>query len=100
MDPIVSLILGIAGAVILILLAVIGFFLARIVSDLKSNTTEIGKNKGRIELVEQQQANDMKRIEEVTQLELRTMSQGVADLTSNVNILVTALAKKGIESGE
>jgi len=40
----------------------------------------------------------MRRIEEVTQLELRTMSIGINQLTSNVNTLVTALAKKGIEA--
>lgn len=94
----VELILSIAGGTISLLLIIIGFFLSRLVSDVKSNTSEIGKNKGRIELVEQQQINDTKRIEELTQLELRVMSKSVTDLSNNVNTLVTALAKKGIQS--
>jgi len=94
----VALILSIAGGTISLLLIIIGFFLSRLVSDVKSNTSEIGKNKGRIELVEQQQINDTKRIEELTQLELRVMSKSVTDLSNNVNTLVTALAKKGIQS--
>lgn len=98
----IALILGIAGSVIVILLTVLGFFLARVISDVRKNTEEIGKNKGRIELAEQQQINDTKRIEEMTQLELRNMSRSVTDLSNSVNILVTALAKKGIdtETGE
>lgn len=94
----VTLILSIAGGTISLLLLIIGFFMSRLVSDVKSNTSEIGKNKGRIELVEQQQINDTKRIEELTQLELRVMSKSVTDLSNNVNTLVTALAKKGIQS--
>jgi len=97
-DQTVALILSIAGGTISLLLIIIGFFLSRLVSDVKSNTSEIGKNKGRIELVEQQQINDTKRIEELTQLELRVMSKSVTDLSNNVNTLVTALAKKGIQS--
>lgn len=94
----VGLILGIAGVLIVLLLTVLGFFLARVISDVRRNTEEIGKNKGRIELVEQQQTNDTRRIEEMTQLELRNMSHCVTDLSKNVNVLVTALAKKGIET--
>jgi len=95
MDP-VSLTLTVAGSVIILLLSILGFFLARVITDVKDNTTEIGKNKGRIELVEQQQINDTKRIEEMTQLELRVMSSKVGDLADNVNLFVTALAKKGL----
>jgi len=97
MDP-VSLTLTVAGAIILLLLTVLGFFLARVITDVKSNTSEIGKNKGRIELVEQQQINDTKRIEEMTQLELRVMSEKVGNLADNVNIFVGALAQRGMDS--
>lgn len=95
-----ALILSIAGAVILILISVLGWFLGRIITDVRKNTEEIGKNKGRIELVEQQQINDTKRIEAMTQLELRSMSHSVNELTKNVNVLVTALAKKGIHKDD
>jgi t-SNARE complex subunit (syntaxin) len=97
MDPIIGLILGIAGGVVLLLMAVIGFFMARVVKDVKSNISEIGKNKGRIELVEQQQLNDIKRIEENTQLKLGVMSDSVTQLSSSVNTLITALATKGMK---
>jgi len=97
MDP-VSLTLTVAGAIILLLLTVLGFFLARVITDVKSNTSEIGKNKGRIELVEQQQINDTKRIEEMTQLELRVMSEKVGNLADNVNVFVGALAQRGMDS--
>lgn len=91
--------LSIAGGVIILLLAILGFFLARIVSDVKSNTSEIGKNKGRVELVEMQHQSEIKRIEQMTQIELKGLSENVGKLTDNVNTLVVALAKKGIDDG-
>jgi hypothetical protein len=95
-----SFVLVLAGTIILLLLTVLGFFLARIVTDVRKNTSEIGKNKGRIELVEQQQINDTKRLEEMTQLELKIMSGKVGELSDSVNMFVNALAKKGLESDE
>ncbi len=100
MDPVIGLILGIAGGVVLILMAIIGFFMARVIKDVKSNTGDIGKNKGRIELVEKQQRNDVKRIEENTQLKLGIMAEGVAGLTTEVRSLIGALAKKGLNADD
>lgn len=97
---ILELALGIAGGLVFVLLTIIGFFVARVVTDVRKNTSEIGKNKGKIELVEQQQINDTKRIEEMTQLELKSLSQNVSVLSDNVNTLVTALAKKALDQGE
>jgi len=91
-------VIGIAGFIIVLSFSIIGFFLNRMVSDLKQVVDENGKNKGRIELVEQQQINDTKRIEAMTQLELRVMSENVGELSKNVNVLVIALAKKGINT--
>lgn len=82
------LVVGIAGALITILLSIIGFFLVRLVSDLKKVIEDNGKNKGRIELVEQQLINDVKRIEQMTQMELKIMSEKVGDLAESVKILV------------
>lgn len=87
-------ILSMAGAIIVILLAIVGFFLARIVSDVRRVTEETGKNKGRIELVELQQQNDAKN----TQKEIREMARSVDKLADGVNTLVISLAKKGIEA--
>lgn len=82
------LVIGISGTLITILLGIIGFFLSRLISDVKSVIEETGKNKGRIELVEQQQQNDVKRIEQMTQFELKVMSEKVGELASSVNALV------------
>lgn len=93
-----ELIIIIGGSVIMILLTVIGFFLARLVGSVQTNSEHIGRNKGNIELVKQQQQNDVLRIEETTQQEIRHMAQNVGELSKSVNTLVTALAKKGIEN--
>jgi uncharacterized protein YoxC len=90
-------IISIAGSVIGLSFLIIGFFLSRLVTDLRNCVEETGKNKGKIELVEQQQRNDTKRIEEMTQLELKQMSHSVNELSKNVNILVVSLAQKGID---
>lgn len=92
-----TFILGIAGAALMIMFGVIGFFLRMIHGDMKKNIEDTGKNKGNIELIRQQQEADTKRIEAMTQLELKALSSNVSDLSKNVNILVTALAKKGID---
>lgn len=82
------LVISIAGVLIMILLSIIGFFLSRLVTDVKKVIEETGKNKGRIELVEQQLINDVKRIEQMTQMELKIMSEKVGDLAESVKILV------------
>lgn len=99
-----TFVISIAGGIISLSFIIIGFFLSRLVGDLRNCIEETGKNKGKIELVEQQQRNDTRRIEEMTQLELKQMSSSVShlskdvsDLSKSVNILVLSLAKKGIE---
>lgn len=99
-SEILTFIISLAGVIIMVLFAITGFFLKSIINDVKKCLEETGKNKGRIELVEQQQINDTERIEAMTQLELRSMSASVTELSKNVNILVTALAKKGINTNE
>ena len=96
-EPIVMFILTIAGFVIATCFVIIGFFIARIVSDVKSNTANIGKNKGTIELVKQQQESDIEKIEKMTQLEIKVLSEKVGDLSTNVNRLVDLMVeqKKG-----
>jgi hypothetical protein len=90
----IKFVLTLSGAIIGILLAIVGFFLARIVSDVKSNSEGIGKNKGTIELVKQQQESDIKRIEETTQLELKQLTKEVSGLTKSVQTLVEVQMKK------
>lgn len=93
----VQLILTVSGTLLLLMLGTIGFFISRLISDVKRATIEVGKNKGKIELVQQQQINDIKRIEERTQLELATLTKNVSTLSDNVNALVMGLAKKNIK---
>ena len=97
MDPeTTKFVLSISGTVILILFTGIGFFLARLIGDVKTNTMESGKNKGKIELVQQQQQSDIKRIEERTQLELVNMSKSITILSDNVTMLCKAMNKHNI----
>lgn len=80
--------LQIAGALILLLVGILGYFLRIVHSDVKSSLLESGKNKGRIELVQQQLNNDVKRIEQTTQLELKNLSENVRKLSESVQQLV------------
>lgn len=91
-------VLGIAGFALVSMLGVIGFFLRMLHTDMKKNIEDTGKNKGNIELIRQQQEADTKRIEAMTQLEIKQLSSHVSDLSKNVNNLVTAWAKKGIDN--
>ena len=86
-----------AGTIISFLIGIIGFFIVRLLNDVKRVILDTGKNKGRIELVARQQENDIKRIEERTQLELENLTKNVSLLTENVNALCTMLAQKGIQ---
>lgn len=88
--------LEIAGGLILILLAILGYFLKVVHNDVKSAIIEAGKNKGRIELVEQQLNSDVKRIEQYTQLELRNLAENVNKLSTSVEQLVQLQLKRNL----
>ena len=87
-SEILNIVLTISGAIIITLIATIGYFLRIIHSDTKRAIEEVGKNKGRIELVEQQLNNDVKRLEQTTQLELRNLAETVGKLSKSVEQLV------------
>ena len=87
----------IAGVIIAGLFGVVMYFGKRLITefrismtemknDIKGNTEETGRNKGRIELVELQQQADTKRIEEMTQQKLIFMAEKIEDLTSTVKL--------------
>lgn len=86
-----------AGSIIAILIAIVGFFVSRLFHDLKKVIEETGKNKGRIDLINAQLTNDVKRIEERTASELKTLTNNVNVLSENVNALVLCLAQKGVK---
>lgn len=89
-----KIILWVAGSAISLLLIIIGFFVSRLVSDIKSNSEKIGKNRGTIELVSQKQEQDIVRIERTTQLELKALTEQVGTLASSVQALVEIQIKK------
>ena len=89
-------VLGIAGVIITLLVSILGYFLKLVHGDVKTAMVETGKNKGRIELVEQQLNSDVKRIEQTTQLELRNLAQNVNRLSTSVEQLVEMQLKRNI----
>lgn len=93
---IITTLLTVAGGLITILVATLAYFLKIVHKDVKDAVVEAGKNKGRIELVEQQLNSDVKRIEQYTQLELRNLAQNVNRLSTSVEQLVEIQLKKNI----
>lgn len=83
--------------VITVLLAIVGFFLTRLINDVKHCILQTGKNKGSIELIAKQQENDIKRIEDATQYELKTLTKNICTLSDSVQQLVVMLAENGIK---
>tara|TARA_B100000497_G_C7423488_1_gene265446 strand:+ start:302 stop:592 length:291 start_codon:yes stop_codon:yes gene_type:complete len=86
-----------ASLVITILLTVVGFFLTRLINDVKHCTVQTGKNKGNIDLIAKQQENDIKRIEDATQYELKALTKNICTLSDSVQQLVVMLAENGIK---
>lgn len=91
--------LSMSGVLLMLTLAIIGFFGKKILSefkeeiktmkdDIKDNSRECSENKGRIDLLDQQQQNDIRRIEEMTQMELKVMSSKVSELSEAIKMLV------------
>lgn len=85
------------GVIITILLSIVGWFLSRLIHDVRDCISETGKNKGRIDLIAKQQENDIKLIQNTTKQELQVLTKNVCKLSDNVNDLVLLLAEKGIK---
>jgi hypothetical protein len=81
-SDIVILILGTA-------ITVIGYFLKIVHSDVRKNTEEQGKLKGKIELVEQESRLKYQAIQEQTQLEIKNLAKNVGDLADTVRQLIS-----------
>jgi hypothetical protein len=82
--------LAISEILIMLLIGIVGFFLRQTMNEVKKAIELSIQNSERIKLVEQQQRNDVKRIEETTQLEIRQLTQTIEQLSKNVDLLVTA----------
>ncbi len=68
--------------------AIIGYFLKLVHSDVRKATEEMGKLKGKIELVDQENRLKYQGIQEITQHELKNMAQKIGDLSDTVHELV------------
>ena len=70
---------------------IIGYFLKVIHSDVRKNTEDQGKLKGKIELVEQENRLKYQAIQEQTQLEIKMLAKNVSDLSNAVKELMLKL---------
>jgi hypothetical protein len=68
--------------------AIIGYFLKIVHSDVRKNTEEQGKLKGKIELVEQEARLKYQAIQEQTQLEIKNLAKNVSELSTAVKELI------------
>jgi hypothetical protein len=69
--------------------AIIGYFLKIVHGDVRKNTEEQGKLKGKIELVEQEARLKYQAIQEQTQLEIKNLARNVGDLADTVRQLIS-----------
>jgi hypothetical protein len=80
------------GEVMMFILAtaitIIGYFLKIVHNDVRRNTEEQGKLKGKIELVEQENRLKYQAIQEQTQLEIKMLAKNVSDLSTAVKELM------------
>ena len=67
---------------------IIGYFLKLVHSDVRKSTEDMGKLKGKIELVEQETRLKYQLIQETTQQEIKNMAQKIGELSDTVHELV------------
>lgn len=67
---------------------IIGYFLRIIHNDVRKNTEELGKLKGKIELVEQESRLKFETIQMQTQLEIKNLARTVGELSDAVKQLI------------
>jgi hypothetical protein len=67
---------------------IIGYFLKIVHNDVRRNTEELGRQKGKIELVEQEARLKYQAIQEQTQLEIKNLAKNVSELSSAVKQLI------------
>jgi hypothetical protein len=70
-------------------IAIIGYFLKIVHTDVRKNTEEQGKLKGKIELVEQEARLKYQAIQEQTQIEIKNLAKNVGDLADTVRELIS-----------
>jgi hypothetical protein len=95
MDSMLTIALFVAGAI----LTIFGFFLRTAYNDTRKDiellltnqaksSEEIGKLKGKIELVQQENQLKYQAIQELTQLEIKNLAKHVSELSDAVKALI------------
>lgn len=85
MDTItITITLFIAGTIF----GIFGYFLKMIHGDVRKNTEELGKLKGKIELVQQETQIKYQALQELTQLEIKNLAKNVGELSDAVKMFV------------
>lgn len=72
-------------------LAVVGYFLRMVHADVRKAVEDMGKLKGKVELVEQEARLKYQAIQEQTQLEIKMLAKNVSDLSNAVKELMIKL---------
>jgi uncharacterized protein YsxB (DUF464 family) len=80
----ITIILFISGTV----LTIFGYFLKMIHGDVRKNTEEQGRLKGKIELVQQETQIKYQALQELTQLEIKNLAKNVGELSDAVKMFV------------
>lgn len=70
---------------------IIGYFLKMVHNDVRKATEDMGKLKGKVELVEQEARLKYQAIQEQTQLEIKMLAKNVSDLSLAVKELMIKL---------
>jgi uncharacterized protein YsxB (DUF464 family) len=71
-----------------LIFAIFGYFLKMIHSDVRKNTEEQGKLKGKIELVQQENQIKYQALQELTQLEIKNLAKNVSELSDAVKLFI------------
>lgn len=67
---------------------IFGYFLKIIHADVRKSTEELGKLKGKIELVQQETQIKYQALQELTQLEIKNLAKNVGELSDAVKMFV------------
>lgn len=70
------------------IIAIIGYFLRMVHSDVRKVVEDQGSLRGKVELVEQEARLKYQAIQEQTQLEIKNLAKNVNDLTDTVRELI------------
>ena len=81
---VITIIIFIASSIF----AIFGYFLKMIHSDVRKNTEEQGKLKGKIELVQQESQIKYQALQELTQLEIKNLAKNVSELSDAVKLFI------------